>query len=100
VEKIWRMVQDILPNKTVSQLNLNLRAGCQWLTPVILTTWEAEIRRIDSRPAQANSSQDPITKKLNTKKAGGMTQVVKQMLCKCEALSSNANPTKKNFFLI
>jgi hypothetical protein len=22
------------------------QARCQWLTPVILTTWEAEIRRI------------------------------------------------------
>jgi hypothetical protein len=21
-------------------------AGCQWLTPVILATWEAEIRRV------------------------------------------------------
>jgi hypothetical protein len=27
--------------------------------PIILTTWEAEIRRISLRPAQANSSQDP-----------------------------------------
>jgi hypothetical protein len=26
--------------------NMCLQAGCQWLTPVILTTWEAEIGRI------------------------------------------------------
>jgi hypothetical protein len=36
----------------------------QWLTLVILATQEAEIRR----PAQANSSQDPISKKPFTKK--------------------------------
>jgi hypothetical protein len=39
-------------------------AGSQWLTPVILVTWEAEIRRImfQSQP-QANSSKDPVSKK-------------------------------------
>jgi hypothetical protein len=25
---------------------ISLRAGLQWLTPVVLPTWEAEIRRI------------------------------------------------------
>jgi hypothetical protein len=30
------------------------RAGCQWLTPVILPIWEAEIRRIT---AQGQSRQ-------------------------------------------
>jgi hypothetical protein len=47
-------------------------AGCQWLTPVIPATQEAEIRRITvQRPAQGNSFQDlilkkkPITKKIN-----------------------------------
>jgi hypothetical protein len=41
----------------------------QWLTPVILATQEAEIRRFTvwSQP-QANSSRDPISKKPNTKK--------------------------------
>jgi hypothetical protein len=44
-------------------------AGYQWFTPVILATQEAEIRRIvvQSQP-QANSSQDPISKKTFTKK--------------------------------
>jgi hypothetical protein len=27
-------------------LNVHARAMCQWLTPVILTTWEAEVWRI------------------------------------------------------
>jgi hypothetical protein len=36
-----------------------------WLKPVILDTWEAEIRRIMfPKPAQAKSSQDPILTKL------------------------------------
>jgi hypothetical protein len=33
-----------------------LWAGCQWLTPVILATWEAAIERI--RQPQTKSSQD------------------------------------------
>jgi hypothetical protein len=42
-------------------------ARCQWLTPVILTTQESEIRRIAVQSqAQANSSQDPISKKISS----------------------------------
>jgi hypothetical protein len=52
-------------------------ARCWWLTPIILATQEAEIRRIvvQSQP-QANSSQDPISKKSLHKKAGGVVQGV------------------------
>jgi hypothetical protein len=44
-------------------------ARCWWLTPIILATQEAEIRRItvQSQPL-ANSSQDPISKKPIIKK--------------------------------
>jgi hypothetical protein len=38
--------------------------GEPWLTSIILVTQEAEI---SLKPAQANSSQDPILKILNTK---------------------------------
>jgi hypothetical protein len=52
-----------------------------------------------SRPAQANSSSDPILEKPNTKKrrAGEVTQVV-EVEClpsKHEALSSNPSAAKK-----
>jgi hypothetical protein len=42
------------------------RARCSWLMSVILTTQEAEIRRIKV-PREGNSSQDPILKMLITK---------------------------------
>jgi hypothetical protein len=68
-----------------------------WLMPVILTTWEAEIRRIGhSRPAWANSLRDPISKITRAKRMGVVAQTVECLLCKHEALSSNSNPTKKN----
>jgi hypothetical protein len=48
---------------------VTITARCWWFTPVILATWEVEIRRIvvQSQP-RANSSRDPISKKLNIKK--------------------------------
>jgi hypothetical protein len=47
------------------------------VTPIILATQEAEIRRIvvRSQPG-ANSSQDPISKKPNTKRTGRVAQGV------------------------
>jgi hypothetical protein len=45
------------------------RAWRQWLTPVILATQEAEIRRIKIQSqTQTNISRDPISKIPNTKK--------------------------------
>jgi hypothetical protein len=50
----------------------NVRAGRRWLTPVILATQEAEIRRIviQSQSRQI-VPQDPILKKPFTKKRAG-----------------------------
>jgi hypothetical protein len=50
-------------------------AGRWWLTPVILVTQEAEIRRImvRSQPGQI-VLQDPTSKTPNTKRGGGMAQ--------------------------
>jgi hypothetical protein len=55
-----------------------------------------------SKPAQANSSPEPISKKTKTKnkkitkKAGGVTQMVQHLHSKCEALSANSIPPKKS----
>jgi hypothetical protein len=63
------------------------QAGCWWLTPVILTTQEAEIRKIavQSQP-WSNSSQDSISIKLFPKK--GLVQWLK-----VKALSSSLSTT-------
>jgi hypothetical protein len=46
-----------------------VQARCQWLTPVILATQEAEIREDHSlKPALANSSWYPSTKKKKKRK--------------------------------
>jgi hypothetical protein len=45
-----------------------------------------------SRPIWANSSVDPISKIPNTKRAGGVAQVVEHLLSKCEALGSSPIP--------
>jgi hypothetical protein len=62
-----------------------------WLMPVILTTWEAKIgwENQSLRPAQANSSQDPISKITREKWTGGVAQAVEYLYCKHKALSSN-----------
>jgi hypothetical protein len=48
-----------------------------------------------SRPAQANSSQNPFSKIIRAKWTGGVAQAVVYLLCNCKALSSNSSPTKK-----
>jgi hypothetical protein len=56
-----------------------------WFTTVILATWEAEIQRLVVRgqPRQ-RVWETPISKVTRTKWTGGMAQVVKCLLCKCE----------------
>jgi hypothetical protein len=51
-------------------------ARCQWLTPVILATQEAEIRRIEVQSQSGeNSLRDPTLKKAHHKK--GLAQWLK-----------------------
>jgi hypothetical protein len=47
------------------------------------------------KPAQANSSRDPISRKLITKKADGVTQVIECLPSKHEALSSKPQYYRK-----
>jgi hypothetical protein len=47
-----------------SVLEEKIEGGCQWLTPVILATQEAEIRGIAFRSQPRHGSRDPISKGL------------------------------------
>jgi hypothetical protein len=71
-------------------------AGHWWLTPVILATWEADIRRImvQGHPKQI-IHKNPISKITRAKWTGGAAQAIKHLFCKHEALSSNLNPTQE-----
>jgi hypothetical protein len=60
--------QNIVPNImlcTWKAFNENWKTRCWWLMPVILDTWESEIRRISLRPAHAKKKKkkkwDPNT---------------------------------------
>jgi hypothetical protein len=66
----------------------------QWLTPVILTTWEAKIRRIMvwGQPRQI-VLWEPISKITRAKWTGGVAQEVQRVLFKYETLSSYPSPT-------
>jgi hypothetical protein len=47
------------------------------------------------KPAQANSSQDPIFKITRAKWTRDVARVVECLLCKGKALNTNPRPTKK-----
>jgi hypothetical protein len=51
--------------------------------------------QFEASPRQINNSWDPILKLPNTKRTGGVAQVVKCLTSKCEALSSNSCTTKR-----
>jgi hypothetical protein len=75
-----------------SELNTNIENSkqknwIQWLTPVILATWEADIRRILVR---GHPRQDPMTKITREKWTVGVAQEVVH-LCEIKALSSNSS---------
>jgi hypothetical protein len=63
------------------------------VTPVILATWEAEIRRmaVQGQPVPI-VCDTPISKIVRENWTGSVVQVVEHLLCKCESLSSNPNP--------
>jgi hypothetical protein len=69
-------------------------AECWWLTPVILTTWEAEIKKIEV-PGQLRQIvlESPISI-MDCKHDSS----IEHLLCKLKALSSNPSPTYKNSF--
>jgi hypothetical protein len=75
-------------------LKIAITARVEWLTPVILATQEAGIRRITVQADPRQTVREtPISKILNTKRAGRVTQVVGCPHSKHEALSSNPRTT-------
>jgi hypothetical protein len=64
--------------------------------PIILATWEAEIRGITVQSQPGQIVLKILSQKYSTQKsAGGVAQVVKSLPSKCEALSANPSTTKK-----
>jgi hypothetical protein len=55
----------------------------RWLMPIILATWEAEIRIVVR--GQLSKNQAPIPKIPNTKRAGRVAQVVEHLPSNHEA---------------
>jgi hypothetical protein len=71
-------------------------ARCRWLTPVVLATQEAEIRRITVQNQSIQKFVRPYLEKNHHKsRAGGVTQMVEFLPSKLEALSSNPSTRKK-----
>jgi hypothetical protein len=63
-----------MSGKSTRILNL---AGCWWLTPVILATQEAEIRRIEVQNDPSQTVHETISQKNpSQKRAGGVAQGV------------------------
>jgi hypothetical protein len=64
--------------------------------PIILATQETDQEDWSSKPAQANSSWDPISKKPNIRKGWRVGSSSKSAcLAKYETVSSNPSATKK-----
>jgi hypothetical protein len=79
-------------------------AGHHWLTPVILATQEAEIRRIKIWSQPGQTVHETLPQKYPTQnRAGRGAQVVECLPSKCEALGSNLSTAKNKkiweFFL-
>jgi hypothetical protein len=60
-------------------------------------TDHAPVSQLRSRGSQfeAHCSRDPISKITRAKCTGGVAQIVENLLCECEALSSNPSLTKQ-----
>jgi hypothetical protein len=82
------------------------RAGCWWLTPVILATQETEISTIQFKATHGQTVCGNVSQKKNPKKQ--KTTHHKKLLAewlkleslpsKCQALSSNPSATRRTAF--
>jgi hypothetical protein len=66
----------------------------QWLTPIIIATQEANIRRILVQGQHRKVAHETTSSKLaRAKWTADVAQVVEPLLCKPEALNSNPSPS-------
>jgi hypothetical protein len=73
-----------------------LLTGCWWLTPVILATQEAQIKRIAVQSQLGQIIQGTLSRKYPTQnRAGGVAQGVQHLPGNCETLNSNPSTAKK-----
>jgi hypothetical protein len=83
-------------HKKRQEENRSMFCPVQWLTPVILATWEAETERNKVRgQSQQIVLKTPISKINRIKWTGGVAQVVECLLSTL-GLSSNSCPSNKN----
>jgi hypothetical protein len=82
--------------KEVRKSRSKLESVAHACNPNYLGGWDQEDN--GSRPALANSSQEPISKITRAKWTGGLTQTVECLLGKHKALNLNpsSNPQKNN----
>jgi hypothetical protein len=67
-------------------LKIVMLAGHRWLTPIILATREAEIRKIEVQSQPLEIIQETLSQKYPIqKRADGVTQVVEHLPSKLEA---------------
>jgi hypothetical protein len=69
------------------------QAGCGWLRPVILATWEAEIRGNHSSGQPGQKLRSCLKYTQTKKRTGRVTQVVDCLPSKHKVLSSNPSTT-------
>jgi hypothetical protein len=72
-------------------------AGPLWLVPVILPTWEADVRRIAILSQLGQIFREIYLKNTQQKrKTGGEAQVVQFLPNKCETMSANPKFCQRN----
>jgi hypothetical protein len=74
------------------QIKTTLRTGCLWLTPVILATWEAEIRKITVQTQPRQKFVRPPSPKITRAKWFGGSSGRKPAL-QAQSSVSNLSPT-------